>query len=164
MTHRNPVDTALMSLCLRQCGSKFGFIHSFYSFIITVLVSLIWTILVLRFLLHSCAPGRAAGGSPGITSAASGAFPSAVAPTPSSAPAQVVAAHTVASAEHLGGSAVQCTCAAAAPACQHKTHTQCAYITQNYAHGIVTVGYSDDQLNYLHHVICQQKKWMQYKR
>lgn len=121
-------------------------------------MSLILTILALRFLLHSCAPGRAAGDSPGITAAASGAFPSAVAPTPSSAPAQVVAAHTVASAQHLGGSAVQCTGAAPAPVCQHKTHTQCAYITQNYAHGIVTVGYSDDQLNYLHHVICQQKK------
>lgn len=49
MTHRNPLDTALNGLCLHRCGSKFGFIRSFYFFIIPVLVSLMWTFFSLTF-------------------------------------------------------------------------------------------------------------------
>lgn len=75
---------------------------------------------ILHVLLHSCVPDREAGGSPGIDSAVCPVSPSAVAPSPSSAPPPAAPAHAAASAQPLGGSAERCTAAAPAPGGQCK--------------------------------------------
>lgn len=70
---------------------------------------------ILHFPLHSCVPGRAAGGSAGIVSAGCEACPPAAAPSPPSGPSPAAPAHAAACAPPLCRSVARCTAAAPAP-------------------------------------------------